>query len=89
VRQRQQCLWNQGVKSWWVGAVSGNSCRIELVNFCLEGKKRKIRAMKSGSSRQELFVTVKYKVYSFFLSPDLLCFHCLGLYFSAGYTGSS
>lgn len=89
VRQRQRCLWNQGAESWWVRAVSGNSCRVKLVDFCLEGKRRKIRAMKSSSSRQELFVTVKYKVDSSSLSPHLLCFHCLGVYFSTGYTDSS
>lgn len=89
VRHRQRCLWNQGAESWWVRAVSGNSCRVKLVDFCLEGKKRKIRAMKSSSSRQELFVTVKYKNDSSSLSPHLLCFHCLGVYFSTGYTDSS
>lgn len=81
-------LWNHRVESCQVRAFSGNSCKVNLVKFCLERKKRKTKVMVSSSRRQELFVTAKYKVYSSFLFSHLLCFHSW-IYFSPGYTGSS
>lgn len=80
-----------GITGWRAGRsqpFQGTAVMSSWLSFCLERKERKIKVMVSSSRRQELFVTVKYKVYSSFLFSHLLCFHCW-IYFSPGYTGSS